>query len=138
MRLAHQRTGTGRTDSNPNTSIRRAGVSSLQNIIAEADRGQLLEDAEEAIEDILAALADEHDRTGEVTVKIKFKTKNGAVQIVPELAHKLSKPERLVTTMFLGDNGVLTRRDPRQPVHPSVAEADELNRRRTRQSQEES
>lgn len=115
-------------------------MSSLQNIIAEADRGQLLEDAEDAIEEILTALADEHDRTGEVTVKIKFKTKNGAVQIMPELAHKLSKPERLVTTMFLSDNGVLTRRDPRQPVHPSVAEADELNRRRQDrgQNQEES
>jgi hypothetical protein len=107
-------------------------MSSLQNIIAEADRGQLLEDAEAAIEEILTALADEHDRTGEVTVKIKFKTKNGAVQIMPELVHKLSKPERLATVMFLGDNGVLTRRDPRQPLHPSVTEADELNRQRQR------
>lgn len=105
-------------------------MSSIQNIIAEADRGQLLQDAEDAIEEILAALADEHDRTGEVTIKVKFKTKNGAVQIMPELSHKLSKPERLATVMFLNDNGELTRRDPRQPVHPSVVEADELNRRR--------
>jgi hypothetical protein len=105
-------------------------VSSIQNIIAEADRGQLLQDAEDAIEEILTALADEHDRTGEVTIKVKFKTKNGAVQIMPELTHKLSKPERLATVMFLNDNGELTRRDPRQPLHPSVVEADELNRRR--------
>ncbi|MET3925571.1 HKD family nuclease [Devosia sp. 2618] len=105
-------------------------VSSLQNIIAEADRGQLLADAEDAIEEILTALSDEHDRTGEVTIKVKFKTKNGAVQIMPELAHKLSKPERLATVMFLSDDGELTRRDPRQPVMPSVVDADELNRRR--------
>ena len=92
----------------------------------------MLEDAEVAIEEILTALADEHDRTGEITVKIKFKTKNGAVQILPELAHKLSKPERLATVMFLNDDGELTRRDPRQPVHPSVVDADEINRRRQR------
>lgn len=137
MTLAEKRHGAGRDVSGPSTNHRRAGVSSLQNIIAEADRGQLLEDAEDAIEEILTALADEHDRTGEVTVKIKFKTKNGAVQILPELAHKLSKPERLATVMFLGDNGVLTRRDPRQPVHPSVSEADELNRRRQSRGQSE-
>lgn len=112
-------------------------MSSLQNIIAEADRGQLLEDAELAIQDILTALSDEHDRTGEVTVKIKFRTKNGVVNILPELQHKLSKPERLVTTMFLNDDGELTRRDPRQPVMPSVADADELNRRRAASTQKE-
>jgi hypothetical protein len=102
-------------------------MSSIQNIIAEADRGQLLEDAEMAIQEILTALADEHDRTGEVTIKVKFKTKNGAVQIMPELQHKLSKPERLATVMFLNDDGELSRRDPRQPVMPSVVEADFAN-----------
>ena len=106
-------------------------MSSIQNIIAEADLGQLLTDADFAIEEILTALADDYERTGEVTIKIKFKTKNGAVQILPELNHKLSKPERVVTLMFLTDDGELSRRDPRQPVMPTVTEADELNRRRT-------
>lgn len=105
-------------------------MSSIQNIIAEADRGQLLTDADFAIEEILTALADDYERSGEVTIKIKFKTKNGAVQILPELGHKLSKPERVTTLMFLTEGGELSRRDPRQPVMPSVTEADELNRRR--------
>lgn len=105
-------------------------MSSIQNIIAEADRGQLLTDADYAIEEILTALADDYERSGELTIKVKFKTKNGAVQIMPELNHKLSKPERVTTLMFLTDGGELSRRDPRQPVMPSVADADELNRRR--------
>ncbi|WIY54125.1 hypothetical protein O9Z70_06285 [Devosia sp. YIM 151766] len=109
-------------------------MSSMQNIIAEADRGQLLTDADYAIEEILTALADDYERSGEITIKVKFKTKNGAVQILPELTHKLSKPERVTTLMFLTDNGELSRRDPRQPVMPSVADADELNRRRTEKS----
>lgn len=106
-------------------------MSSIQNIIAEADRGQLLTDADFAIEEIMTALADDYERSGVITIKIKFKTKNGAVQIQPELEHKLSKPERVVTLMFLTGDGELSRRDPRQPAMPIVTEADELNRRRT-------
>lgn len=134
------RHGAGREQqSSTATKTRRAGVSSLQNIIAEADRGQLLDDAEMAIEEILTALSNEHDRTGELTIKVEFKTKNGAVQIMPELTHKLSKPERLATVMFLNDSGELSRRDPRQPVMSSVVDADEINRRRSGgQTQEES
>lgn len=109
-------------------------MSSIQNIIAEADRGQLLTDADYAIEEILTALSDDYERSGELTIKVKFKTKNGAVQILPELTHKLSKPERVTTLMFLTDGGELSRRDPRQPVMPSVSDADELNRRRTEKS----
>lgn len=85
-------------------------MSSIQNIIAEADRGQLLTDADYAIEEILTALNDDYERTGEVTIKIKFKTKNGAVQILPALDHKLSKPERVVTLMFLTEGGDQFRR----------------------------
>ena len=102
-------------------------MSSLQNIIAEADRGQLLEDAEAAIEEIIKALEEQSDRNGELTIKIKFKTKNGAVQVMPELAHKLSKPERLPTVMFISAGGELSRRDPRQPVMSSVVDAEEIN-----------
>ena len=112
-------------------------MSSIQNIIRDADRGQLMEDADTAIQAILDALSLDYERTGEVTIKVKFTTKNGAVQILPSLDHKLSKPERLPTIMFLDQEGTLTRRDPRQPVMPSVVEADELNRRRDRgQTQE--
>lgn len=99
-------------------------MSSIQNIIAEADRGQLRVDTDFAIEEILTALADDYERTGEVTIKVKFKTKNGVIQILPELSHKLSKPDRVVTFMFLTDDGDLSRRDPRQPVMPSVVDAD--------------
>lgn len=109
-------------------------MSSIQNIIAEADRGQLLIDADFAIEEILTALNEDYERSGEVTIKVKFKTKNGAIQILPELNHKLSKPERVVTLMFLTEGGELSRRDPRQPVMPTVTEADELNRRRATNS----
>lgn len=115
----------------------RQTMSSIQNIIAEADRGQLRTDTDFAIEEILTALNDDYERTGEVTIKVKFATKNGVVQILPELSHKLSKPARVVTFMFLTDDGELSRRDPRQPVMPSVVEADFANGARRPQTQEE-
>lgn len=103
-------------------------MSSIQNIIAEADRGQLRMDADYAIEEILTALNDDAERKGEVTIKITFKTKNGVVQVKPSLGHKISEPARLVTTMFLTEDGELSRRDPRQPVMPEVVKADFENR----------
>lgn len=112
-------------------------MSSIHNIIADADRGQLRVDADFAIEEILTALNDDYERTGEVTIKVKFKTKNGVIQVLPELSHKLSKPERVVTLMFLTDDGELIRRDPRQPVMPSVVEADFKNGAARPRTQEE-
>lgn len=103
-------------------------MSSIQNIVAEADRGQLKLDADDAIEQILTAINDDPERKGEVTIKITFKTKNGVVQIKPSLTHKVSEAARLTTTMFLTEGGDLSRRDPRQPEMPSVVEADFTNR----------
>lgn len=105
-------------------------MSSILNMIREADRGQLMEDANVAIEDIIDAITADYERSGEVTIKIKLTTKNGVVQIMPSLDSKLSKPERNPTQMFIGEDGSLSRRDPRQPVMPSVVAADEMNRRR--------
>jgi len=105
-------------------------MSSILNMIRDADRGQLMEDANVAVEDILDAITVDYERTGEITIKLKLSTKNGVVQILPTLDHKLSKPERNPTQMFLGEDGSLSRRDPRQPVMPSVVDADEVNRRR--------
>lgn len=130
MTLSNTRHGAGRDQFSTENQKGRGGVSSILNIIREADRGQLMEDANIAIEDIMVALGDDYERSGEVTIKVKFTTKNGAVQIMPTLDHKLSKPERLPTIMFLDESGGLTRRDPRQPVMPTVVEADEMNRRR--------
>lgn len=105
-------------------------MSSILNIIAEADRRQLVEDADAAIGNIVQALEDNYERTGEVTIKVKFKSVNGTLQVTPELNHKLSNPKRVTSTIFMNEDGTLSRRDPRQPTMPSVVEADELNRRR--------
>lgn len=109
---------------------RRTLVSSILNMIRDADRGQLMEDANEAVETIVEAINADYERSGEITIKLKLTTKNGVVQVLPSLDHKLSKPERNPTQLFIGEDGSLSRRDPRQPVMPTVVDADELNKRR--------
>lgn len=105
-------------------------MSSILNMIRDADRGQLMEDADIAVTDIVDAISSDYERTGEITIKLKLTTKNGVVQVLPSLDHKLSKPERNPTQLFIGEDGELSRRDPRQPTMPSVVDADEVNRRR--------
>jgi hypothetical protein len=108
-------------------------MSSIQQMLAESDRGKLLDDAEYELATILAAIGSDFDRKGEISIKFKVTTKNGVIIINSSVTAKLSEPERLPTMMFLDDNGNLGRKDPRQPVMPSVVDADTLNNRRTQQ-----
>jgi len=102
-------------------------------LIREADRGKLLGDLQQGLDDIVSAIeANRGAGTGEITLKIKIKSKaEGSYTITHDLGVKVPKPARADMLMFLGDDGELQRADPRQPALPSVVDADEFNRRRT-------
>lgn len=98
-------------------------------IIREADRGQLLQDFQQGLDDIVNAIETAHGHgKGQITITLDIKAKGDAYQIDGKLKVKVPEPERLATTMFFdADQGELTRRDPRQPDLPSVVDADFRN-----------
>lgn len=100
-------------------------------LIREADRGQLMTDFEEALEEIVEGI-ESYGGTGEITIKLKLKKKGDAYLVASELRHNVPQPPRVEALFFFNvDERELTRKDPRQPVLPSVVHADELNRRRS-------
>ena len=102
-------------------------------LIREADRGKLLDDFEGALAEIVAAI-EQHDGTGDITIKLKLKKKGDAYLIGSELKFSAPTPPRVEALFFFDDEeGELTRSNPRQPQLPSVVDADTLNRRRNQQ-----
>lgn len=102
-------------------------------LIRETDRGNLLRDFEQALEDIVNDCEVHGGGTGTIDIKLTIKSKSDAYIVTGELKHKLPKRPRLEAMFFFdADEGELTRRDKRQPDIPAVVEADELNRRRGR------
>jgi len=102
-------------------------------MIREADRGQLLIDAQEGIDAIVAAIEAAHGvGKGKVTLTFEITSEvPGAFTIDGKLDVKVPQPKRLGAQFFLGDDGELSRTDPRQPVLPVVVRADQLNRRQS-------
>jgi hypothetical protein len=102
-------------------------------LIRETDRGQLLRDFEGALEEIITDIENHNGAgTGEITIKLTIKAKGDAYIVAGDLKHKVPKRQRVEALFFFdGEQGELTRKDPRQPDLPSVVDADELNRRRS-------
>lgn len=100
-------------------------------MIREADRGQLLINAQEGIDQIVQAIEDAHgEGKGKVTLTFEITSEvPGAFTIASKLDVKVPQPKRLDAQFFLGNDGELSRTDPRQPTLPSVVRADEMNRR---------
>lgn len=116
-----------------------AGHKAAIQLIREADRGQLLDDLQRGVDDIVEAIEAAHGQgTGEVTIKLKIRSEaEGAYKISAALAVKVPQPKRLDTLMFLdADSGDLVRRDPRQPELPAVVDADFRNRRGSADTEE--
>jgi len=101
-------------------------------MIREADRGQLLIDAQDGIDQIVQAIEDAHGQgKGKITLTFEITSEvPGAFTIASKLDVKVPQPKRLDAQFFLNDSGELSRTDPRQPSLPQVVEADALNRRR--------
>ena len=100
-------------------------------MIREADRGQLLVDAQTALDKIVDAIEAAHGAgKGKLTLSFDIVSEApGAYTITGKLDFKVPQPKRLDSQFFLLESGELSRTDPRQPVLPSVVRADALNRR---------
>jgi hypothetical protein len=102
-------------------------MKSFVQIIRQGDRGQLLNDAEKALDDIVTAI-NSYGGTGTISLKIKVKGKGDAFEIQSELKHEVPQPPRTASLFFFdGETQDLTRRDPRQPDLPVVVDADFKN-----------
>ena len=105
-------------------------MKSFIQIIREADRKKLVDDAEDALEQIRAAI-DAHGGSGEVTIKLKVKKKGDAFIFGSELKFNIPQPPRVESIFFFNDEaGEFSRKDPRQPDLPAVVEADFKNPRK--------
>lgn len=107
-------------------------------LLREADRGQLMVDLDEALADIANAIEKNGGGKGKISIDLTIEAKaEGAYQIASKLTVKIPQPPRLPALLFREeDSGEFTRRDPRQPVMPSVVDADFANGRRGQQSEE--
>lgn len=105
-------------------------MKSLIQIIREADRKKLVDDAQEALDDIRAAI-EAHGGTGELVIKLKVKKKGDAFIFGSELKHTVPQPPRVESIFFFNEEqGEFSRNDPRQPDLPVVVDADFNNRRK--------
>lgn len=105
-------------------------MKSLIQIIREADRKKLVDDAQDALDKIRAAI-DEHGGSGELTIKLKIKKKGDAFIFGSELKHTVPQPPRVESIFFFNaDEGEFSRTDPRQPDLPVVVDAEFANRRK--------
>ncbi len=105
-------------------------MKSIFQVLKEADRGNLLPDAEAQLAAMVTAV-NEGGGAASMTIKLTVKRQGDAFLVASEVKSVLPKPRRIDALFFLDeDTGDLTRRDPRQPVLSSVVDADELNARR--------
>jgi len=103
-----------------------AETQSVIPIIRDADRGRVLTDMQEGIDAIVQAIEDNRGvGVGKLTLTLTIKSKSeGTYTIAADVKSKIPEPSRADMIMFLGDDGELQRRDPRQPDLPGVAAAD--------------
>lgn len=103
-----------------------AETQSVIPIIRDADRGRVLSDMQEEIDNIVDGIeANRGVGVGKVTLTLTIKSKSeGTYTISADVKAKIPEPSRADMIMFLGDDGELQRRDPRQPDLPGVTAAD--------------
>lgn len=105
-------------------------MKSIIQILREADRKKLVDDAESALEEIRSAI-DQHGGSGEITIKLKVKKKGDAFIFGSELKFNVPQPPRVESIFFYDDDASeFSRKDPRQPEMPVVVEADFKNPRK--------
>lgn len=108
---------------------------SVIQILREADRKKLLDDAQDALDQIRAAI-ETHGGSGDITIKLKVKKKGDAFIFGSELKFSVPQPPRVESIFFFDESeNDFTRKDPRQPELAAVVQADFQNPRKHPQEQ---
>lgn len=116
-------------------SEKKTGNKSIMEVLRRIDRGQFLNDLDQAIRDGALAIEENGGGSASLTIKIKMKSKakTDAMQVSGELSVALPKRTRIDAILFLDpETEEIGALDKRQPVMPSVVDADEVNERRMR------
>ena len=101
----------------------------LITVLTRADMGQLLQDANEDLKKLAAAVM-ETDGKGKVTISISMAKVKGkqALEVTPILKTDIPAPPRTADWYFADDDGTVSRKDPRQPDLPHTDNVENLNR----------
>lgn len=92
-------------------------------VLSRADRGQLLDDANDMLAEITKAVRDTGGK-GKLTLTIEVKTikDTGALEVAVNAKRDLPLPARSSELYFADEDGRVSRKDPRQPDLPGTDE----------------
>ncbi len=96
-------------------------------LLSSLRRGTFLEDAADELTEVMAAVR-ATGKPGEITVKLKItpqKFDASVVTIADTITLKAPKGEVADTIAYVSETGEISRRDPRQPELPVIAEVQE-------------
>jgi len=103
----------------PNTNVPKSFLS----FMAEQQNGAVVSELSEKLRDLTEAIEMHFDQfrgkvTGEIGIKFKLTLEGGAYRVITEYTVKPPKAPLANTIMWLGKDGGLVARDPRQPGLP--------------------
>lgn len=85
----------------------------FEQILRDLGRGDTLNDLTDNLAELTAAVV-EHEKSGELSLKLKLKPNGGTVIVTAEIKTTIPRPTRGSTLFFATSGGDLTRNDPRQ------------------------
>jgi hypothetical protein len=90
-------------------------------VLGDIDRGRLLDELADRFAEVVRAAA-ETDKAGALVLKIKIKpnTKTGTIDVTPDIATSIPKPDRRTSIFFADADGGLHRNDPAQHQLPGL------------------
>lgn len=94
----------------------------IVNVLSRADHGLLLDDLNNRLEDVTAAVL-RTGAKGKITIQIdlsKTKGMNTGVEVRTTFKATAPEPVRPSDLYFADDEGMLSRKDPRQPELPGT------------------
>lgn len=95
------------------------GESPFPELVATADDGRLLEDLNQQVVNVVAALVAAHEKSGgkpkaSLSLDVRFKLENGRIWIEAQAKTKLPKSEPAAALFYPTKDFTLARNDPKQ------------------------
>lgn len=89
-------------------------ANSILNVLGELRKGEIVSEASSELHRVIEQTM-KLGKPGEVTIKLKIEKRDDeSIEIVGAVDGKAAKPSPKVTTFFVGEDGALSRNDPKQ------------------------